>query len=98
MAAAKQSFAERLKAQRELAGFSQYTLSKRSGLSRQSISQLEMGMREPTWETVQRLAKALGLSCESFIDAGIELPDAEPPRPRGRPKQGEGKGKRKKGA
>jgi transcriptional regulator with XRE-family HTH domain len=43
-------------------------LAKRSGLSKQAISRLEFGDREPAWSTVQLLAAALGLSCDEFID------------------------------
>jgi transcriptional regulator with XRE-family HTH domain len=82
------SFAARLKALREVAGLSQYALANRSGLSKQALSQLELGRREPTWATVQLLAAALGVSCEKFNDPALRPPEppAEPPR-RGRPRK-----------
>src|SRR5262245_42475891 len=63
------TFADRLKDLRETAGISQYELAKRSGLSRQALSNLELGNREPTWETVRTLARALGVSVAEF-DSG----------------------------
>src|SRR4051812_20225715 len=55
-----ESFADRLRALREGQGLSQYALAKRSGISKQALSNLELSNREPTWVTVQRLALALG--------------------------------------
>jgi transcriptional regulator with XRE-family HTH domain len=64
---AEVSFADRLRALREARGFSQYELAKRSGLSKQTLSRLEMDT-VPSWPTVQALARALGVSCEAFQD------------------------------
>jgi transcriptional regulator with XRE-family HTH domain len=61
-------FANRLQSLRERAGLSQYALAKLSGLSKQALSNLELGQREPNWNTVQRLATALSVSCDFFID------------------------------
>jgi len=68
------SFARQLIALREKAGLTKYELAKRAGLSRQSLSLLEMGEREPTWETVQRLAAVLGVTCEQFTSPTLEVP------------------------
>jgi transcriptional regulator with XRE-family HTH domain len=46
-------------------------LAKLSGLSKQALSNLELGNREPNWNTVQRLAAALGVSCDDFIDPAV---------------------------
>ncbi len=82
------SFAGRLHAAREAAGLTQYALAKRSGVSKQALSKLEMGEREPGWETVQRIAAALGLDCSTFNDPAIAASvGGEPPRPRGRPRK-----------
>ena len=81
------SFATRLQSLRETAGLSQYALAKRSGLSKQAVSNLELGAREPSWVTVQRLAIALAVSCEEFTDPAITLPAAAAPRRRGRPRK-----------
>jgi transcriptional regulator with XRE-family HTH domain len=72
---------------REAAGLSQYALAKRSGLSKQALSNLEMGAREPSWLTVQRLALALGVDCRKFTDPDLALPAPEEPRPVGRPRK-----------
>jgi transcriptional regulator with XRE-family HTH domain len=84
------SFADRLRAERESAGLSQYALAKKSGLSKQALSNLEAGNREPTWQTVQLLAAALGVDCRSFVDPNLSLPEEEPAAPRGRPKKDAG--------
>jgi transcriptional regulator with XRE-family HTH domain len=78
-------FAEKLRERRETAGLSQYALAKRSGLTKQALSRLEMGEREPTWNTVQRLAAALGVDCRAFVDPNLTLPPERPPARRGRP-------------
>jgi transcriptional regulator with XRE-family HTH domain len=86
------SFARQLAAVRTRAGLSQYELARRSGVSRQALSCLEMGTREPVWATVQRLALALGVDCRAFTDPDLELPAPQPVRPRGRPAGQAGKG------
>ncbi len=60
------TFAARLVAVRESKGLSRNELWKLSGVSRQTLSKLERDLAQPTWETVQALAKALGVSCEEF--------------------------------
>ena len=62
----KSTFARRLRCLRVAAGFSANALALRTGISRQAYSQLELGRTQPAWETVQALAKALGLSTEEF--------------------------------
>jgi transcriptional regulator with XRE-family HTH domain len=80
-------FADRLRSLREAAGLSQYALAQRSGLSKQAVSQLEMGQSEPTWQTVQLLAAVLDVQCTAFLDPSIRPPAAQPARPRGRPRK-----------
>ncbi len=74
------TFADRLIALREAAGISQYRLAQLSGLTKQTVSRLEMGAAQPSWDTVQ----ALGVSCEEVTTArpAGEVP---PALPRGRP-------------
>lgn len=83
------SFAKRLQALRKKAELSQYALAKRSGLSKQAVSNLEMGNREPTWQTVQLLARALGVDCRAFADPDLPLPPESETavKPRGRPRK-----------
>jgi transcriptional regulator with XRE-family HTH domain len=83
------NFAERLREIREKTGLSQYALAKKSGLTKQALSRLELGEREPTWQTVQLLAAALGVDCREFVDPSLQPPASEPGRSRGRPKKRE---------
>ncbi len=69
------TFARRLAELREEAGISQYELAKRSGVSKQALSRLELGEREPSWQTVRKIAHALGVSVAEF--------DTDPGRKKG---------------
>jgi transcriptional regulator with XRE-family HTH domain len=80
-------FAARLKKLREAAGLSQYALAKATGLSKQAVNKLEAGGREPSWGTIQLLAKALSVTCEAFNDPGLSLPAPAAPKPKGRPRK-----------
>lgn len=65
---------------------SAYALAKASGLSKQAVSTLESGASKPSWETVQKLAKALGVGCDAFMDDSLQLPAPGEPAKLGRPK------------
>jgi transcriptional regulator with XRE-family HTH domain len=52
-----------------------HELAARSGVHRQTIAMLEAGERVPSWDTVQALARALGVSVTAFETQ----PDATPP-------------------
>jgi ParB-like chromosome segregation protein Spo0J len=56
-------------------------------LTKQALSRLELGEREPTWHTVRLLAAGLGVDCREFVDPSLQPPETEPARPRGRPKK-----------
>ena len=65
-----EDFTIQLKAHREKKGWTQAELAEKSGLSVQAVAALEQGSRGPTWETVLKLAHALGINVEDFrIDA-----------------------------
>src|SRR2546423_337829 len=81
------TFAARLTELREGAGMSQYALAKKSGLTKQAVSRLEMGTRSPTWDTVQLLALALDVEPNDFRDPSLTLPTPAAPRPPGRPRK-----------
>jgi DNA-binding XRE family transcriptional regulator len=83
----EKNFAGKLQQLRAAAGLSQYELAKRAGVTRQTLSRLEMGDSEPSWTTVQMLALALGVDCTALADPNLQAPAAEPPRPRGRPRK-----------
>ncbi len=76
------TFAEKLSGILEERGISQHLLGKRAALTQASISMLRSGTREPSWDTVQRIALALDVSCEDLKDVpGDDIPA----RPSGRP-------------
>jgi DNA-binding XRE family transcriptional regulator len=59
-------FILRLKALREERNLTQDQLAEEAGLSLPTISALEQGQRAPSWDTVLRLAKALGVDPNEF--------------------------------
>jgi transcriptional regulator with XRE-family HTH domain len=81
-------FAERLKALRAASGDTLASLSARAGLHLQSLARIERGEREPTWRTVVALAKALGVTTDSFLAEEPADPPPEPEKPKRR-KRGE---------
>ena len=78
------TFAGRLRELREAAGLSQYELARRTGLSKQTLSVLEKGGRDPSWTTVRLLAHALGVAVTAFEVGPLPLPESRPAGPRGR--------------
>ncbi len=83
----KETFADRLQALRERAGFTQYRLAQLSRLSKQTLSRLELGLTQPSWETVQALARGLGVSVEAFVIEPEDLPEVPPVKFPGRPRR-----------
>lgn len=51
---------------REKKGWSQYKLHKEAGIGQSTISQIESGTRYPNTATLQKIAKALGVSMAEF--------------------------------
>jgi transcriptional regulator with XRE-family HTH domain len=86
------SFGAQLRKLREKEGITREELAKRAGVSGAAISRIEQGKREPGWETVIKLARALGVSVSAFdaggeADAsGISDPEPEPPNRPEKPK------------
>jgi len=69
----------RLKQYRELADLSQNELSKRSGVPRPTISNVESGEQEGlTLENARKLARALGISIDQLAGKGDEDSEREP--------------------
>jgi transcriptional regulator with XRE-family HTH domain len=56
-----------LREERERQGFSKYALAERSGLSEQMIGYVERGMRQPSLETVVRMAAGLEVDLGNLI-------------------------------
>lgn len=71
--AEKKPFAERLQELREAAGLTRSQLATRCGLTRASIWSLEKTLRVPTWATLLKLSKGLGVDLQAL---GV---DATPP-------------------
>lgn len=61
-------FGETLRSLREDAGLSREQLAKTAKMSRESVRLYEAGERDPTWKAVQFLAKALGVTTDTFRD------------------------------
>jgi len=75
-------FASRCKALRNEAGLSQADLSDRSGVAISTVRQFEYGRREPTYETLVKLARGLGVSLAAF-----DQDQPAPPKKRRKPKR-----------
>ena len=56
-----------LHAERERRGISKYTLSAQCGLAQQTISYMERGLRQPSFETILRIADGMGVNLEDVI-------------------------------
>lgn len=82
-----QTFGQRLRELRDKAGLSQAELAAKAGLHRFGIAKLERGEREPAWNTVQKIAHALGLTCTAFEGTVPEGNGDPPAGPKGRPKK-----------
>jgi transcriptional regulator with XRE-family HTH domain len=66
VAGRNRSFAARLKALRAAAGLSQTGLARASGVPLQTIRSFEIARREPTFRTLLRLARGLGVGLGAF--------------------------------
>jgi transcriptional regulator with XRE-family HTH domain len=66
-----------IKAQRDAAQMSVRRLAELAGVSNPYLSQIERGLRKPSADILQQLAKALRISAETlYMRAGILDPDA----------------------
>jgi transcriptional regulator with XRE-family HTH domain len=67
-----------IKAQREVAHMSVRRLAEQAGVSNPYLSQIERGLRRPSAEILQQLAKALKISAETlYKQAGLLSDDEE---------------------
>lgn len=65
-----------LREQRDAAGMSLRQLADQAGVSNPYLSQIERGLRKPSAEVLQQLAKALRISAEQvYVQAGFLAPD-----------------------
>lgn len=71
-----ETLGEYLREQRVAAELSLRQLAEQAGVSNPYLSQIERGLRRPSAEVLQQLAKALRISAEQvYIQAGILNPD-----------------------
>ena len=71
-----ESLGDYLKEQRVAARLSLRQLAEQAGVSNPYLSQIERGLRRPSAEVLQQIAKALRISAEQlYIRAGIVSPD-----------------------
>lgn len=72
------SLGEYLKDQREAAQLSLRQLAEQAGVSNPYLSQIERGLRKPSADVLQQIAKALRISAEQlYVQAGILKPDED---------------------
>jgi transcriptional regulator with XRE-family HTH domain len=70
---------EFIREQREMASLSIRRLADQAGVSNPYLSQIERGLRNPSAESLRKIARALRLSAESlYIRAGILDDDGQP--------------------
>ena len=73
------SLGEFIASQRRAAQLSLRQLAAQTGISNPYLSQIERGLRKPSAEVLQQLAKALRISAETlYVRAGILDPDDHP--------------------
>ncbi|HEX3932693.1 MAG TPA: helix-turn-helix transcriptional regulator [Nocardioides sp.] len=71
-----ETLGEYLRDQRESSRLSLRQLAEQAGVSNPYLSQIERGLRRPSAEVLQQLAKALRISAEQlYLRAGIVSPD-----------------------
>jgi transcriptional regulator with XRE-family HTH domain len=72
-----ESLGDYLREQRVSSRLSLRQLAEQAGVSNPYLSQIERGLRRPSAEVLQQLAKALRISAEQlYLRAGIVSPDA----------------------
>ncbi len=68
MATLRQRFGKRVRVLRKQAGFSQEELAARADISVDFLSLIERGINAPSFETLERLAEALGIQARDLFD------------------------------
>ena len=71
---------ELIKSQREVARMSVRRLAELAGVSNPYLSQIERGLRKPSADILQQIAKALQISAESLYERAGFLPPSDKPR------------------
>lgn len=81
-------FGNVLRGLRVKASLSQQQLAVAAGLSVSFVAKLERASSDPSWSTVQALAKALGVDCTAFADVEDAADEPEPAKKPARGKKG----------
>ena len=71
-------FSDRLKALRNAAGLTQEALARAADVSTATVARLEHAGLDPSWNTVLKLASALRVSPNDFLDEDKSAPIGEP--------------------
>ena len=74
-------FSSRLKEARKKAGMTQDQLASKCEVATITIRQYESGKREPKYETLSKIAAALGIPASSLLGIGFKIRDKIQPRP-----------------
>ena len=62
---------KKVKKRRQELNISQEEFSSRAGLHRTYISQFELGLRNPTYTTLNKIAKALDVSLQELLETKV---------------------------
>jgi transcriptional regulator with XRE-family HTH domain len=89
------TFAEKLRELRDAAGLTEAKLAEASGLPFGTVHVYAIGRRKPSFASVLKLAKALGVTCEAFAECEDLANDDEGEKPAA--KKPAAKGKKPKG-
>jgi transcriptional regulator with XRE-family HTH domain len=65
-----------LREERERRGLSKYALSAKCGIAQQTISYMERGMRQPSFETILRIADGIGVNLEDILKKARSAADS----------------------
>lgn len=74
------SVAEKIKSAREKAGLTQAQLAEKIGTTPQNISQYERGIRNPKYDTLEKIARAVGVKADFFHKNLYDVSALDDPR------------------
>lgn len=76
------TFGQRLRQLRKAAGLTQEALARNANLSLSALCKMELRNVDPSWSTVQRLARALGVSIAEFDTQETPSPETTREKPK----------------
>jgi transcriptional regulator with XRE-family HTH domain len=74
------SFARKLRLLRAERGLSLREASKRTGVSKETLSDIERGRRHPHYPTLTKISKGYGVSLEALLNLAEEWREVEEPK------------------